>query len=281
MYSAAGGASLGQIRQEQQPNPEPEPPRWFTARRELLKFKSAFKTGLARCPAPPPAAGTAARDTAAAAPDRSLSLQHSRRASDGFPASAHFLGAPVASYGFRVRPSVRLSRELSPSHHRPLPCRGDSPQRTRAAKSSRRSSVKMPKETTRTTLRSDRTLSASAPELFSPGVPRRRFSGPTTDDGHLSRGKAAAASISSRFFRGKFPRISSRPICRRYAALAITRGSRVSGLSAGEGFPNYRGSDFLFLLLLFFLSFPSLPPTPTPGDERRRGKFSCQERILS
>lgn len=30
-----------------------EPPRWFTARRKLVKFKSAFKTGLARCPAPP------------------------------------------------------------------------------------------------------------------------------------------------------------------------------------------------------------------------------------
>ncbi|KYN42401.1 hypothetical protein ALC56_03161 [Trachymyrmex septentrionalis] len=30
-----------------------EPPRWFTARRKLVKFKSAFKTGLARCPGPP------------------------------------------------------------------------------------------------------------------------------------------------------------------------------------------------------------------------------------
>ncbi|KOC65745.1 hypothetical protein WH47_10207 [Habropoda laboriosa] len=33
-----------------------EPPRWFTARRKLVKFKSAFKTGLARCPVPPGAA---------------------------------------------------------------------------------------------------------------------------------------------------------------------------------------------------------------------------------
>lgn len=53
----SAGTSPGQIRQEQQPNPV-EPPRWFTARRKLVKFKSTFKTGLARCPAPP-AAGTA------------------------------------------------------------------------------------------------------------------------------------------------------------------------------------------------------------------------------
>lgn len=55
----SAGTSPGQIRQEQQPNPV-EPPRWFTARRKLVKFKSAFKTGLARCPAPP-AAGTAGK----------------------------------------------------------------------------------------------------------------------------------------------------------------------------------------------------------------------------
>jgi len=108
----------------------------------------------------------------------------------------------------------------------------------------------MPKETTRTTLRSDRTLSASAPELFSPGVPRRRFSGPTTDDGHLSRGKAAAASISSRFFGGKFSRISSWPICRRYAALAITCASRVSGLSGDSRIT----AVLIFLFLCFSLS---------------------------
>ncbi|KAG7191003.1 hypothetical protein KM043_007050 [Ampulex compressa] len=51
----SAGTSPSQIRQEQQPNPV-EPPRWFTARRKLVKFKSAFKTGLARCPAPPGAA---------------------------------------------------------------------------------------------------------------------------------------------------------------------------------------------------------------------------------
>lgn len=41
-----------------------EPPRWFTARRKLVKFKSAFKTGLARCPAPPCKQVLPARDTA-------------------------------------------------------------------------------------------------------------------------------------------------------------------------------------------------------------------------
>lgn len=51
----SAGTWPSQIRQEQQPNPV-EPPRWFTARRKLVKFKSAFKTGLARCPAPPGAA---------------------------------------------------------------------------------------------------------------------------------------------------------------------------------------------------------------------------------
>lgn len=51
----SAGTWASQIRQEQQPNLV-EPPRWFTARRNLVKFKSAFKTGLARCPAPPRAA---------------------------------------------------------------------------------------------------------------------------------------------------------------------------------------------------------------------------------
>lgn len=51
----SAGTWANQIRQEQQPNLV-EPPRWFTARRKLVKFKSAFKTGLARCPAPPGAA---------------------------------------------------------------------------------------------------------------------------------------------------------------------------------------------------------------------------------
>lgn len=58
----SAGISPSQIRQEQQPNPEP--PRWFTARRKLVKFKSAFKTGLARCPAPSLQQVLPTRDTA-------------------------------------------------------------------------------------------------------------------------------------------------------------------------------------------------------------------------
>lgn len=50
----SAGTLASQMRQEQ-PNLV-EPPRWFTVRRKLVKFKSAFKTGLARCPAPPGAA---------------------------------------------------------------------------------------------------------------------------------------------------------------------------------------------------------------------------------
>lgn len=50
----SAGTLASQMRQEQ-PNLI-EPPRWFTVRRKLVKFKSAFKTGLARCPAPPGAA---------------------------------------------------------------------------------------------------------------------------------------------------------------------------------------------------------------------------------
>ena len=50
----SAGTLASQIRQEQ-PNLV-DPPRWFTARRKLVKFKSAFKTGLARCPTPPGAA---------------------------------------------------------------------------------------------------------------------------------------------------------------------------------------------------------------------------------
>lgn len=52
----SAGTWASQIRQEQQQPNLVEPPRWFTARRNLVKFKSAFKTGLARCPAPPRAA---------------------------------------------------------------------------------------------------------------------------------------------------------------------------------------------------------------------------------
>lgn len=51
------GTSTSPVRQDQQPNPV-EPPRWFTARRKLVKFKSTFKTGLARCSAPPLGADT-------------------------------------------------------------------------------------------------------------------------------------------------------------------------------------------------------------------------------
>lgn len=85
----SAGTSPGQIRQEQQPNPA-EPPRWFTARRKLVKFKSAFKTGLARCPAPPLSCSRYCRQEIPPGSDRSLSLQHSWEASDGFPSSTHF-----------------------------------------------------------------------------------------------------------------------------------------------------------------------------------------------
>lgn len=49
-----------------------EPPRWFTARRKLVKFKSAFKTGLARCPGPP--CSRYCRREIPPGSDRSLSL---------------------------------------------------------------------------------------------------------------------------------------------------------------------------------------------------------------
>lgn len=54
----SAGTSTSPIRQHQKPNLV-ESPRWFTVRRKLVKFKSTFKTGLARCPAPSLEAATA------------------------------------------------------------------------------------------------------------------------------------------------------------------------------------------------------------------------------
>lgn len=92
----------------------------------------------------------------------------------------------VASFGLPV------SSVLSPRHE-------NSSSRL-DTESSRRSSVKIPGETSRTMLPSDRTLLASALKLF-PRTSRRRFSGPTTNEGHLSREKASHLDFVS--FLGK------------------------------------------------------------------------------
>lgn len=91
-----------------------EPPRWFTARRKLVKFKSAFKTGLARCPGPP--CSRYCRREIPPGSDRSLSLQHSWEASDGFPSSTHFFRQRLKSSllsSFPCPLSVRLSFPLA------------------------------------------------------------------------------------------------------------------------------------------------------------------------
>lgn len=137
-----------------------EPPRWFTARRKLVKFKSAFKTGLARCPGPLPAAGTAGERYRRAPTGvyRSNILGKLRM---DFPPQPISSGSASNRRFFRasrrvvVRPSVRFAPSvLSPRHE------NSSNRPYLGTKSSRRSSVKIPGETSRTMLPPDRTLLA-------------------------------------------------------------------------------------------------------------------------
>ncbi|KYM96185.1 hypothetical protein ALC62_13237 [Cyphomyrmex costatus] len=130
-----------------------EPPRWFTARRKLVKFKSAFKTGLARCPAPP--CSRYCQREIPPGSDKSLSLYHSWEASDGFPSSTHFFRQRLKSSllsSSPCRPSVPSVCVLFPRH--------ENSSNRLGIKSSRRSSVKIPGETSSTMLPLDRTLLA-------------------------------------------------------------------------------------------------------------------------
>lgn len=165
-----------------------------------MKFKSAFKTGLARCPAPPPCSRYCRREIPPGS-DRSLSLQHSREASDGFPSSTHFfqqrLGTVASSSSSghpRVaRPSVRPSVSF-PSPRKFL-------EQTR-----HQIVTTIIGQDTRGNVANDVTVGPDAfrfaLKLFSP-TSRGRFNGPATNESHPSREKASV-SITSRLFTSRY-----------------------------------------------------------------------------
>lgn len=174
-----------------------EPPRWFTARRKLVKFKSAFKTGLARCPGPLPAAGTAGERYRRAPTGvyRSNILGKLRM---DFPPQPISSGSASNRRFFRasqrvvVRPSVRPFRPVCPF---------PSPRKLLEQTVPRHQIVTaIIGQDTRRNVTDDVTAGSdafsSALKLF-PRASRRRFSEPTTNEGHLSREKATHLDFES------------------------------------------------------------------------------------